>query len=191
MEWLYALHLRAPDSTVILVANKCDLVVGDSTSTAQTVGRRVKDLLEEWQHSRGMDGDGRERLPTLDLKAEISCLSCQDGYGLPELIKRVSGQVSTSSIVPPSWKLVMVVIDALRDKTDPLQAAQASLDLRQTDVPCGDCGTSLLVRKETLVQRWQSIHNALGNASGGPLSKEQKAALSDPESAIKGALWVR
>ncbi|CAN0364860.1 unnamed protein product, partial [Scytosiphon promiscuus] len=122
MGWLYALHLRAPDSTVILVANKCDGGVDDFKPTAQAVERRVNELLAEWQDSRGIDGHGGDRLPTLNLLPEISCLSCQDGCGLQEMIDRIRVQPSTSSIVPLSWKLGMDFIDALRDQNDPLQA---------------------------------------------------------------------
>lgn len=191
MEWLYALHLRAPDSTVILVANKCDVAIGDFSSTTRTVRRRVTDLLAEWQDSRGIPDSQESWLPTLNLQTEISCLSCQDGFGLQELADRVRDQDSTWSSVPPSWNLGLAFIDALRDQTDPLRAAQRLLDLPQTDHVCDDSDTSVFVRKEALLQRWNLLQRTLSNASGGPLSTAANASLLNPESAIEGALWVR
>ena len=41
MPWLYALYLRAPDSTIILVANKCNWSIGNFSETAENVRTRV------------------------------------------------------------------------------------------------------------------------------------------------------
>lgn len=70
MRWLYALHLRAPGSTVLLVANQCDgaldaEVAGSATggerlvATATLVEKRVRELLKEWQGRRGVLGNGQ------------------------------------------------------------------------------------------------------------------------------------
>lgn len=65
MLWLFALHLRAPGSTVILVANKCD---GDSTDefaiVADRVTRRVTELLQEWESRRGIQSTTQSRSAT-------------------------------------------------------------------------------------------------------------------------------
>lgn len=72
MRWLYSLHLRAPGSTVMLVANQCDgMGVGSSesaavgsttncddfTETAGLVEGRVRELLKEWHDQRGILGN--------------------------------------------------------------------------------------------------------------------------------------
>lgn len=191
MEWLYALHLRAPDSTVLLVANKCDVAIGDLFSCAQMVERRVGGLLEKWQHSRGISDVRENRLTTLNLLLGISCLSCRDRYGLEALIKRVLEHDSTSSIVPPSWNLGLAFIDALRDQTDPLRAAHNLLKLPQTDQPCGDSSASLFVSEENLLKRWHSLSKILCDTSGALLSTTTLAALLNPDGAIEGALWIR
>ena len=191
MQWLYALHLRAPDSTVILVANKCDHAIGDFSSTAQRVEGRVNDRLSEWQHSRGVPGVRENRLPTLNLLPGISSLSCQDGFGLEALIKRVTAQDSTSSIVPPSWNLGLAFIDALRDEKDPLRAAQELLDLPHTDGLCGDSCTSLFISEEAMLEKWRRLCSSLRDTSGELLSTALHSSLLNPEGAMQGALWIR
>lgn len=74
MRWLYSLHLRAPESNVMLVANQCDgtgvgnlesTVVGstpdgdDFARTAGLVEGRVQELLKEWHDRRGILGNGQ------------------------------------------------------------------------------------------------------------------------------------
>ncbi|CAM9487752.1 unnamed protein product [Scytosiphon promiscuus] len=66
MRWLFALHLRAPGCSVILVANKCDGSLGYFGATTEAVEERVMTLLEEWKERRrqwkqrqgGFVGDG-------------------------------------------------------------------------------------------------------------------------------------
>lgn len=74
MRWLYALHLRAPGSTVLLVANQCDnqcdggldskvarCATGGErfVAVATLVEERVRELLRNWQDRRGVPGNGQ------------------------------------------------------------------------------------------------------------------------------------
>lgn len=87
MRWLYSLNLRAPGSTVLLVANQCDRKEADGVegppieestadresfvSTANLVEervrqkltdwhrQRVRELLSRWQHRRGISGNNQ------------------------------------------------------------------------------------------------------------------------------------
>jgi len=68
MRWLYSLNLRAPGSTVLLVANQCDRkeangvegpAIEASTAdregfvaTANLVEERVREMLTDWHHER-------------------------------------------------------------------------------------------------------------------------------------------
>eukprot|EP00752_Nemacystus_decipiens_P009015 g8047.t2 len=150
MRWLYALHLRAPGSTVLLVANHCDSDQYDGwldsavatcatggerfVRTATLVEKRVRELLKEWQGRRGVLGNGqpmrcRKMAAGVTVLPQASTVSCLSGFGLPELIDRVAAQGATSISVPPAWDLALKFIDSLRDGEDPLQAARAHLGL--------------------------------------------------------------
>ncbi|CAM9253300.1 unnamed protein product, partial [Sphacelaria rigidula] len=83
MRWLYYLYLRAPGSTVILVANKCDGSVDDFADTVKKVHIRVRDLLDEWHENRGLGGQCSGRVTDLNILPRISRVSC-DARGSPE-----------------------------------------------------------------------------------------------------------
>ena len=190
MRWLYALHLRAPDSTVILVANKCDSTIQNVSDTINTVTTRVSELLDLWNDSRGFASHDTNHTSTLNVLAETSKISCRDNMGLAELIDTVMAQSSTSISVPPSWDLALVVIDALRDKKSPQQAAREHLSLpsgaRENEVAPSD----LYIPKAALARQWHGILRTL-TETGELQSAAGRAVVLNPGSALEGALWIR
>ncbi|CAM9502576.1 unnamed protein product [Ectocarpus fasciculatus] len=186
MRWLYALHLRAPGSTVILVANKCDGSIEDFTGTAAMVEERVTVLREKWLNGRGFSGT---RINTaITVLQQPSLVSCRDGGGLQEMIDRVAAQGATSMSVPPAWGLALTFLDALRDSRDPQQACRDCLGLGSSPkVGAGsEPGTSFFT-ENSLVEQWKSV---VQSVEGELRSDAEKMAVSDPESAIEGALWI-
>lgn len=190
MSWLYALRLRAPDSTVILVANKCDGSVDAFSATVKAVSERVGELLQDWQDSRGIHGQVPSRSTTLTLLPETSLVSCADGLGLSELIDRVAGQGGTSFSVPPAWDLALAVLDALRDNKAPLCVAREHLNLSPSSQSGADNVSNLFIPKRALIRQWQIVLRNL-DKSGELRSKEQQAVLKNPDSALTGSLEIR
>lgn len=190
MTWLYALHLRAPDSTVILVANKCDGSVDAFSATVQAVSERVGELLQDWQDSRGIHGQVPSRSKTLSLLPRVSLVSCADGLGLSDLVDRVAGQGGTSFSVPPAWDLALAVLDALRDNKAPLGVARKHLNLSSGSRDGADNVSNLFIPTKALTRQWQSVLGKL-DASGELRSEEQQAVLKNPDSALQGSLQIR
>lgn len=224
MHWLFALHLRAPGSTVMLVANKCDRQVDGFAGIAHKVEQRAAELLRVWQHQRGLrhnllptattdrgcnaahQGAGASNPVWSARQAEVAVLpepslvSCLDdgsspqACGLSALIDRVAAQAVTAIRVPPAWGLALKVIDALRETRDPLQAARAHLGVAATTPAPAVSGrarhledTSFVSRK-ALVERWNRVVRSL---EGELESAAEKMAVSNPDRALEGALWIR
>ena len=191
MRWLYYLYLRAPGSTVILVANKCDGSIEKFVETAERVQQRVRELLKEWHQARGLRGRSQGRVTDLTLLPGISLVSCHEersleASGLPALIALISRQAATSIVVPPAWALALEVIDALRTSCDPTTAAREILGLPDTRPTggVGDVHDFAFISKDELSRKWQRVvENVRGDA--------QAAAVSNWETALKGALWIR
>lgn len=189
MPWLYTLHLRSPDSTVILVANQCDGPVGDFSETVETVVMRAQELLKNWQDNRGFPERVNCRPTALNLLPHANLVSCYDGFGLSDLIDRVAGEGGTSISVPPAWDLALTIVDALRDKKAPLSVAREHLNLTSTQGSVGSV-PSLYMPKGALNRLWASILQNL-RESGELLSAAQLAAVTNTDSALEGALWIR
>lgn len=217
MHWLFTLHLRAPGSTVMLVANKCDGRVDSFAGITNKVEQRAAEMLRDWQDHRGIQPTLQPRetkcVPTavvnralgaatafssvrrakVTLLSEPSLISCLDdgsslqACGLSALIDRVAAQAATAVRVPPAWGLALEVINALREKRDPLQAARAHLGVGVTGpAPVVD-NTSFISRK-TLMELWIVIVRSL---EGELESPAKKVAVSSPDRALEGALWIR
>lgn len=60
MEWLTILQLRAPNASVILVANKCDKSIEEYNQLANRVEKRAQELFKEWLEKRGFGGRIRQ-----------------------------------------------------------------------------------------------------------------------------------
>lgn len=190
MSWLFALHLRAPDSTVLLVANKCDGPIGDFSETIRRVEERIHELLKDWQDNRGIPGEAVPDPATLNLLPHVSPVSCGNGWGLSQMVDRVAGQGGTSISVPPAWGLALAVLDALRDQKAALGAARQHLKLPSSSQDRADSTPSFYFSKEALRRLWRGVIRSLLE-SGELQSTAEKVAVSNPDSALEGALWIR
>lgn len=222
MHWLFTLHLRAPGSTVMLVANKCDRRVDDFAGIANKVEQQAAELLRDWQDNRGIqptlhpttsidrgctaapEGASpavwsvrRTEVTVLSEPNLVSCLadgSSPQACGLSALIDRVAAQAATAVRVPPAWGLALKVIDALREKRDPLRAARAHLGVGTTSpAPVESEGegqvedTSFMSRK-AFVERWNGVVRSLDGELESPA---EQMVVSSPNRALEGALWIR
>ena len=190
MSWLYALHLRAPDATVVLVANKCDGPTDDFSETTLRVEKRIHELLKDWQDNRGIPGQAVPYPATLNLLPHISQVSCGNGWGLSQLIDRIAGQGGTSISVPPAWSLALTVLDALRDQKAALGAARQHLNLPSSSQDRADGTPSFYFSKQALRGLWKGVLRSL-LGSGELQSTAEKVTVSNPDNALEGALWIR
>lgn len=206
MRWLYTLHLRAPGSTVMLVANKCDRSINEHAKIAASVEARARELLQDWQGRRGFDGRSTGRVTDVTLLAGPSCVSCLKGVrpgasGLDALIGRISpptgtsiqgpASIQVSSIqVPPVWDMARKVIDALRSGSDPLQAVRRHLQLAPSaPSTIGGQGkmTDVFITNARLKSLWKAILKSVQDE----VKAGQAASVSNSDTALEGALWIR
>ncbi|CAM9979903.1 unnamed protein product [Ectocarpus sp. 12 AP-2014] len=190
MRWLYYLYLRAPGSTVILVANKCDGSTDDFTETARRVQQRVGELLHVWHEARGLRGRSEGRVTDVVIRSSMARVSCDDkgspeASGLPALIALISDYAATSILVPPAWDLSLEVIHALRTGRDPMLAARWKLGLSNTPPARGDGDVHdfAFISEDELSRKWKGV---VDNVRGDV----RAATISNWESALKGALWI-
>lgn len=77
---------------------------------------------EAWKKRRGVPTDrGMAVEKGVVLVSSSPTLSAEEN-GVADLLKRLEGRKGTTSSVPPSWSLALVVLDALKYKVDPLDA---------------------------------------------------------------------
>ncbi|CAM9943033.1 unnamed protein product [Pylaiella littoralis] len=192
MRWLYTLNLRAPDSTVILVANKCDGSIDGFAQTAARVEAHVREVLKQWHTKRRSDSQDNASMTGVTLLEDVSRVSClADGSleksGLKALIDRIAKQASTSIVVPPAWDLALKVFDALRDGREPKRVARDRLKLNGSAAAVdGIAGVSFLTREE-LSGRWNDV---VESVRGDLQAVGRTAAVSNKDSAFEGALWI-
>lgn len=129
-------------------------------------------------------------------------ISCQDYAGISELVRRISDFGSTSIEVPPSWDLALSVINALRNDRAPLSAASDHLGLSEMPPDTGIKGTwtHTFVTKQELSREWQNLVSWVKpklearvrtREEAETSDRGELAALSSPENALEGALWIR
>lgn len=176
---------------MLLVANKCDGPKDDFSETVHRVEERIHELLEDWQDNRGIPGQVMPDAATLNLLPRTSLVSCGDGSGLSQLVDRVAGQGGTSISVPPAWGLALTVLDALRDQKSALSAARQHLKLPSSSSQDRvDSTPSFYFSKEALRALWKHVLRSLLQ-SGELQSTAEKVAVSNPDNALKGAIWIR
>lgn len=191
MVWLYALHLRAPDSTVMLVAHKCDGSIDSYSKTVDKVRTRVGEVLDLLNASRGISGQRASHLPTVNLLVETSKVSCQDGLGLADVVDVVSAQSITSISVPPLWDLALVFLDAFRNKKAPLNAARDHLNLPSGPSLCEDRSSDLYMSKTSLSRQWDDLLRVLTGSGELESTSLGWVAVLNSDTALEGALWIR
>ncbi|CAM9863942.1 unnamed protein product, partial [Sphacelaria rigidula] len=190
MRWLYYLYLRAPGSTVILVANKCDGSIDDYTDTVRSVQNRVLELLKDWHEDRGLRGQSKGRVTDVNILPDMSRVSCDDkGFpeasGIPALIALLLNQAATSICVPPAWDFALEAIKCLRASRDPIWAAREKLGLSNTPPTegVGNLHASPFISKNELSRKWELVVETVrGNVPA--------ATVYNWESALNGALWI-
>lgn len=195
MRWLYTLNLRAPDSTVILVANKCDDSIDGFARTAARVEECARRKLKEWHTERRSDSQDNASMTGVTLLEGVSRVSClADGSleksGLSALIDRVAEQASTSMAVPPAWDLALKVFDALRDGRDPKRVARDHLQLNGPATAIDEYGTVgvRFLTREELSARWNDV---VESVRGDLQAIGRTVAVFNKDSAFEGALWIR
>lgn len=192
LRWLFALHLRAPGCSVMLVANKCDGSIADFRATAEMVQARVTELLRKWNRRRG----GLRYRPFTPPETEVNLLprpslvSCRDGGGLPDMIGRVADHGAASMSVPPSWGLALEFLAALRKKRSPLRSAREylGLDASSDNQRPEDVSEASLITKASLSKLWNDLVQRI---TGELRSDAEKMVVADTGGALEGALWIR
>lgn len=116
-DWLRWISWRVPDSDVLLVATKCDLVQGMASGVARRMDTACRSWLNSWS-SHGMN--------YVCVEDGVSLTSCvatagnnHDGGGLEHILERViykphgRGPRGASMVLPYSWHIALVVLRAL------------------------------------------------------------------------------
>ncbi|CAN0241673.1 unnamed protein product, partial [Ascophyllum nodosum] len=91
--------------------------------------------------------------------------------------------------VPPAWDLALKVIEAQRTGGDPLHVVRDHLKLNETGTTCETrikLVANTFTTKDQLFKLWYDI---VGEVSG-ELEGKKKAAVSNKDSALDGALWI-
>lgn len=176
LDWLAALHLRAPHATVLLVGTHKDKCVPSNWFTAALarLGRsqHIEDSLAEIERSlikkherwmkdrrggavnRGMD----ERL-TLEKGVHlVSSSPSSRASGLSELqdLLRKHGP-RTRSWIPPSWGLALAVLRALRAGIEPMAAAVCHIN--GTHPPLPTFRPHNWITMEEIRRHWNKVQN--------------------------------
>lgn len=137
-DWLRSLSFRIPDSDVIIVATKCDLVEGIAADMAGRMERVIRNMLSEWSRNgftpvRVEDGvsltscvaraPGTQDRPVLETPTPKSFGPCDWRDGKCEhppqgLLHRVihNGKGAFRGVplvLPRSWKIALEMLDAL------------------------------------------------------------------------------
>ena len=141
------------------------------------------------EHSDSVDPDA-EDMKAVRLQNSVSRISCKNYGGIADLKDRIFDQDAASIQVPPAWDLALKVVEALRTGGDPLHVARKHLGLNHM----GATGNKIIklvattfTTKDQLLKLW---HDIVGEVSG-ELRGAKKAAVSNPDSALNGALWIR
>lgn len=179
MGWITALHLRAPHCTVILVGTHSDKIAGGwltkslrwlgmspSLSSVMTdVETTLKAKHEAWKERRGLPTD--KGLTVQEGIVLVSSSPDALDNGVPELLTRLMSVKGTTSFIPPSWSLALLVLDALKYEMEPLDALACWQN--KTQLPSSEVKRTWVDMKATS-EAWQEVQNALppGRKAGDP-----------------------
>ena len=177
MGWITALHLRAPQSTVVLVGTHVDEIPSANAVMAD-VEEMLKTKHEAWKKRRRKSGDaGLKVEPGVVLVSSSPTRSGLDS-GVTDLLQRLESQEGTTSFIPPSWSLALVVLDALKYRVEPLDALACWQEQKPLDVPRDKL---MWVEARTITDAWQKVQDELPD--------DEKAV--DPSFAMESALKLR
>ena len=166
------LHLRAPRSTVLLCGthkDKCVQVNPEKSKALRKLSPPIEVVLEhvevpvnqkyeQWKKDRREGFTNRDE--KLELRSGIQLVSSSPTLlysdsgllDLQEKIKRCG--TGTRWSIPPSWRLALVVLDAVRDKIDPVEAAQCFVE----DLPPPrQTGKRTWIARKDLSRHWETV----------------------------------
>ena len=167
------LHLRAPRSTVLLCGthkDKCVQVNPEKSKAMRKWSPPIEVVLEhvevsvnqkheQWKKDRREGFTNRdeelELLSGIQLVSSSPTLPYNDSglLDLQEKIKRCG--TGTRWWIPPSWCLALVVLDAVRDRIDPVEAARHIVNLEDLPPPLQTKKT--WIAKEDLWRHWKTV----------------------------------
>lgn len=173
------------------MANKCDGSIDEYSHNIETVEQSVRELMDEWKGKRSLGDQYRRNMTNFSWISGRNLVSCRDFSGFSELVKRILDFGCTSIEVPPSWDLALAVVNALRKTEPPVAAAIDHLGLRTTPTDTDKSGewAHNLITRHDLSLKWQGVLNWIKPELEA--HKGQLVALSNPEGALEGALWIR
>ena len=155
------------------------------------IGKTLKDVEEsvnqkhqKWKEDRRKGHTNRdeelELLSGIQLVSSSPTLRYSDS-GLLDLQEKLKTcGTGTRWWIPPSWRLALVVLDAVRNKIDPVEAARRFVEILPPLQPTGKC--TWIARNE-LMDLWKTVQK----------SRDFPADLKadDPEFALKSVLDLR
>ena len=159
-DWLATLHLRAPQSTVLLCGTHKDKCVPLNIfeKTLQDVEESVNQKHKEWKRDRRKGHTNRDE--ELELVSGIQLVSSSptlrySGSGLLVLqAKLITYGTGTQWWIPPSWSLALVVLDAVRDEIAPVEAARLFVENLPPPQRTGKC---TWIAREDLSRHWETV----------------------------------
>ena len=145
--------------------------------------------VEQWKSERRTDPTlGTSSDKGLDLISGVQLVSSSPTLpylksGLPDLHKRLNecGE-GTRWLIPPSWRIALVLLDALRDGVNPVEAVRRYIH-GESPLPVVPTKKRSWVRCESLRRDWQDVQNC------PELSPELKP--DDPYFALEIAMDLR
>eukprot|EP00752_Nemacystus_decipiens_P014395 g12804.t1 len=190
MGWISALHLRAPYCTVVLVGTHSDKIAGgwwtklrrrlcmapSQNSIMADVEKTLKSKHEAWKARRGISSDGGLKVQEGIVLVTSSPEALENGVS--GLLNRFEGLKGTTSFIPPSWSLALVVLDALKYKVGPLDTLRCWQERRP--LPSSEVRRTWIAKK-AIEEAWEEVQNAM--------PPDQKAG--DPLFAMESALHLR
>lgn len=192
MGWITALHLRAPQSTVILVGTHSDKIPGgwytrllsqlrrapSVTSVMADFEEMLKTNHEAWKQRRGISTDKGLTVENGVVLVSSSPTLSSEENGVKDLLERLESQEGTPSFIPPSWSLALAVLDALKYRVDPLDALERWREKKQLPVRKDKL---MWVEMTKITEAWEKVQQKL-------LPKEKP---DDADFAMESALNLR
>ena len=203
-DWLTTLHLRAPRSTVLLCGTHKDKSLANNffaksmawlrrspsiEAIMEDVEQSIKNKYDEWKRERRT---GHPSMTStnggLQVERGIQLVSSSPTWpysesGLPDLQERLKECGNGSRwLIPPSWCHALVVLDAVRDGVNPVEAVRRYL---KSEDPLPVVTTEKLswVHWETLRLHWKHVQDSVD------LPAELKP--EDPDFALESAMDLR
>ena len=202
-DWLTTLYLRAPRSTVLLCGTHKDKCLANNSAKSMAWLRRspsVEAIIEDVEQSIKNKYEKWKREPRtgqpsmtstnggLQVERGIQLVSSSPTWpystsGLPDLQERMKECGNGSRwLIPPSWCHALVVLDAVRDGVNPVEAVRRYLK-REGPLPVVATEKLSWVHWETLRLHWKHVQDSVD------LPAELKP--EDPDFALESAMDLR